>query len=160
MSNKAFENTFEDLTFEDLFGVERDDGLNFSTYPYAGVVKAKLTGVEDNVLIAIAKILRNHSKYLGVFRGYDNLRLPNQYNGKARANFTLGDSYDEKIGSDLARKRCMSKYHKNFDKRMVSFLTDVRTVLAAVEHYCDTTGIDYSNAESVTDIRAKRFNNT
>lgn len=142
-----------------MANVERDDGLKFSTYPEAGVVKAKLTGVEENVLIAIAKILGNHSKYLGVT--YDPaLILSGQFTGKARANFTLGDSYDEKIGSDLARKRCMSKYHKNFDKRMVSFLTDVRTVLAAVEHYCDTTGIDYSNAESVTDIRAKRFNNT
>lgn len=142
-----------------MANVERDDGLKFSTYPEAGVVKAKLTGVEDNVFIAICKILGNHSKFLSVYYD-DELELSNQYNGKARANFTLGDSYDEKIGSDLARKRCMSKYHKNFDKRMVSFLTDVRTVLAAVEHYCDTTGIDYSNAESVTDIRAKRFNNT
>lgn len=142
-----------------MANVERDDGLKFSTYPEAGVVKAKLTGVQDNVFIAICKILGNHSKFLSVYYD-DELELSNQYNGKARANFTLGDSYDEKIGSDLARKRCMSKYHKNFDKRMVSFLTDVRTVLAAVEHYCDTTGIDYSNAESVTDIRAKRFNNT
>ena len=142
-----------------VFETNRDDGLKFSTYPEAGVVKAKLTGVQDNVFIAIYKLLDNHSKFLNVY--YDGeLMLDNQFNGKARANFTLGDSYDEKIGSDLARKRCMSKYHKNFDKRMVSFLTDVRTLLAAVEHYCDTTGIDYTNAESVAEIRAKRFNNT
>ncbi len=155
MSNKAFESTLEDL-----LGIGQDDGLNFSTYPHAGVVKAKLIGVEDNVLIAIGKLLKNHSKYLGVFRGYDKLKLDNQFNGKARANFSLGDAYDEKFGSDLARKRCMAKYHKNFDKRMVAFLTDVRTLLAATEHYCDTTGIDYSGAESVAELRAKRFGNT
>lgn len=142
-----------------MANVERDDGLKFSTYPDAGVVKAKLIGVEENVLIAIAKILGNHSKYLGVTY-HPDLILSSQYNGKARANFTLGDTYDEKIGADLSRKRCMSKYHKNFDKRMVTFLTDVRTVLAAIEHYCDTTGIDYSDAESVAEIRAKRFGNT
>lgn len=155
MNNKAFESTLEDL-----LGIGQDDGLNFSTYPHAGVVKAKLTGVEDNVLIAIGKLLRNHSKYLGVFRSHDELTLGNQFTGKARANFTMGDAYDEKVGSDLARKRCMAKYHRNFDKRMVSFLTDVRTLLAATEHYCDINGIDYSDAKSIAEIRAKRFGNT
>lgn len=142
-----------------MANVERNDGLKFSTYPHAGVVKAKLTGIEDNVFIAICKILGNHSKFLSAY--YDGeLMLPNQYNGKAKTNFTLGDTYNEETGSKLARERCMSKYHKNFDKRMVAFLTDVRTVLAATEHYCDTVGIDYSGAESVAELRAKRFGNT
>ena len=142
-----------------VFESERDEGLKFSTYPNAGVVKAKLTGVEDNVFIAICKLLGNHSKFLSVY--YDGeLKLENQFNGKARANFSMGDAYDEKFGSDLARKRCMAKYHKNFDKRMVSFLTDVRTLLAATEHYCDINGIDYSDTESIAEIRAKRFGNT
>lgn len=142
-----------------MANVERDDGLKFATYPEAGVVKAKLIGVEENVLVAIAKILGNHSKYLGVT--YDpDLILSGQFTGKARANFALGDTYDEKVGTTLARERCMSKYHKNFDKRMLKFLTDVRSVVAAVEHYCDTVGIDYSNTESITDIRSKRFGNT
>lgn len=139
----------------------RQDGLSFSYYPQAGVVKAKLNGVEWNVMTAIEKLCRNHSKYLKCdYRTSKDLIMSNQFFGKARANFELGDAYDKIHGEDLARERCMAKYHKNFDSRMCLFLEDVRTLLGAVEHYCDVVGIDYSEVESVEEIRAKRFNNT
>ena len=140
----------------------RQDGLNFSYYPQAGVVKAKLNGVEFNVLTAIHKLCRNHSKFLSC--RYDDdieaLFMSDQFSGKSRANQKMGDTYDQTYGEELARERCMAKYHKNFDSRMRLFLEDVRTLLGAVEHYCDVVGIDYSEVESVEKIRAKRFNNT
>ena len=136
----------------------RQDGLSFSYYPQAGVVKAKLNGVECNVLTAILKLLRNHSKYLKCYPTND-LIMSDQFFGKSRANQSMGDTYDQTYGEDLARERCMAKYHKNFDSRMRLFLEDVRTLLGAVEHYCDVVGIDYSEVESVEEIRAKRFNN-
>ena len=135
------------------------DGLSFTHYPHAGVVKAKLNGVENNVMIAISKLCRNHSKYLNCYYD-DRLVMSNQFNGKSRANYSMGDSFVQQYGEDLARERCMKKYHKNFDSRMRSFLEDVRTLLGAVEHYCDVVGIDYSDVDSVAEIRAKRFNNT
>ena len=139
----------------------RQDGLNFSYYPQAGVVKAKLNGVEWNVLTAIHKLCRNHSKFLSL-RRYDDdtLIMSDQFFGKSRANQKMGDTYNQTCGENLARERCMAKYHKNFDSRMRLFLEDVRTLLGAVEHYCDVVGVDYSEVESVEEIRAKRFNNT
>ena len=137
----------------------RRDGLTFSYYPQAGVVKAKLNGVQFNVLIAIHKLCRNHSKFLNCYPE-DALFMSDQFSGKSRANQKMGDTYNQTCGENLARERCMAKYHKNFDSRMRLFLEDVRTLLGAVEHYCDVVGIDYSEVESVEEIRAKRFNNT
>ena len=137
----------------------RQDGLNFSYYPQAGVVKAKLNGVEWNVMTAIHKLCRNHSKFLNCYPTND-LIMSDQFSGKSRANQKMGDTYNQTCGENLARERCMAKYHKNFDSRMRLFLEDVRTLLGAVEHYCDVVGIDYSEVESVEEIRAKRFNNT
>ena len=150
--------TYEEMII-DAMRSDGDDGLKFSTYPNAGIVKAKLIGVEDNVMVAITKLLRNHSKYL-VCPHTEALMISDQFNGKARANFTMGDSFNEETGSELARKRCMNKYHKNFDSRMRMFLADVRSAVAAVEHYCDTVGVDYSKVDSIEEIRAKRFGNT
>ena len=137
----------------------RQDGLSFSYYPQAGVVKAKLNGVEWNVMTAIHKLCRNHSKFLSCYPD-DALFMSDQFSGKSRANQKMGDTYNQTCGENLARERCMAKYHKNFDSRMRLFLEDVRTLLGAVEHYCDVVGIDYSEVESVEEIRAKRFNNT
>ena len=137
----------------------RQDGLSFSYYPQAGVVKAKLNGVEWNVMTAIHKLCRNHSKFLNCYPD-DALLMSDQFFGKSRANQKMGDTYDQTCGENLARERCMAKYHKNFDSRMCLFLEDVRTLLGAVEHYCDVVGIDFSNVDSVEKIRAKRFNNT
>lgn len=137
----------------------RRDGLTFSYYPQAGVVKAKLNGVEWNVMTAIHKLCRNHSKFLNCYPD-DALFMSDQFFGKSRANQKMGDTYDQTCGENLARERCMAKYHKNFDSRMCLFLEDVRTLLGAVEHYCDVVGIDFSNVDSVEKIRAKRFNNT
>ena len=137
----------------------RQDGLSFSYYPQAGVVKAKLNGVEWNVMTAIHKLCRNHSKFLNCCPD-DALFMSDQFFGKSRANQKMGDTYNQTCGENLARERCMAKYHKNFDSRMRLFLEDVRTLLGAVEHYCDVVGIDYSEVESVAEIRAKRFNNT
>ena len=137
----------------------RQDGLSFSYYPQAGVVKAKLNGVEWNVMTAIHKLCRNHSKFLNCCPD-DALFMSDQFSGKSRANQKMGDTYNQTCGENLARERCMAKYHKNFDSRMRLFLEDVRTLLGAVEHYCDVVGIDYSEGESVEEIRAKRFNNT
>ena len=137
----------------------RQDGLSFSYYPQAGVVKAKLNGVEWNVMTAIHKLCRNHSKFLNCYPD-DVLFMSDQFFGKSRANQKMGDTYNQTCGENLARERCMAKYHKNFDSRMRLFLEDVRTLLGAVEHYCDVVGIDYSDVDSVEKIRAKRFNNT
>lgn len=137
----------------------RQDGLSFSYYPQAGVVKAKLNGVEWNVMTAIHKLCRNHSKFLNCYPD-DALLMSDQFFGKSRANQKMGDTYNQTCGENLARERCMAKYHKNFDSRMCLFLEDVRTLLGAVEHYCDVVGIDFSNVDSVEKIRAKRFNNT
>ena len=137
----------------------RRDALTFSYYPQAGVVKAKLNGVEWNVMTAIHKLCRNHSKFLNCYHD-DALLMSDQFFGKSRANQKMGDTYNQTCGENLARERCMAKYHKNFDSRMCLFLEDVRTLLGAVEHYCDVVGIDFSNVDSVEKIRAKRFNNT
>ena len=137
----------------------RQDGLSFSYYPQAGVVKAKLNGVEWNVMTAIHKLCRNHSKFLNCYPE-DALFMSDQFSGKSRANQKMGDVYNQTCGENLARERCMAKYHKNFDSRMCLFLEDVRTLLGAVEHYCDVVGIDFSDVDSVEKIRAKRFNNT
>lgn len=137
----------------------RQDGLTFSYYPQAGVVKAKLNGVEWNVMTAIHKLCRNHSKFLNCCPD-DALFMSDQFFGKSRANQKMGDTYNQTCGENLARERCMAKYHKNFDSRMCLFLEDVRTLLGAVEHYCDVVGIDFSDVDSVEKIRAKRFNNT
>lgn len=146
------------LTFN--FDNNRHDGLDFTTNPNIGKVEATLYGVENNARVAIRKILRNNSKYLRMNSSTSDvpsLFLNNAYYGKAKTNMTKGDIYDEKIGRNLAHERCMTKYHKNFDSKIRLFLKDVRTLLGAVERYCDVNGIDTSSVPSVEEIRSKRF---
>lgn len=148
------------FNFGDTRDNERADGLEFSTNPNIGKVEATLYGVENNARIAIRKILRNNSKYLEMTpstSGTPSLSLNNIYYGKAKTNLTKGDTYDEQIGRELAHERCMNKYHKNFDAKIRLFLKDVRTLLGAVERYCDVNGIDTSSVPSVEEIRSKRF---
>ena len=107
----------------------RQDGLSFSYYPQAGVVKAKLNGVEWNVMTAIHKLCRNHSKFLNCCPD-DELFMSDQFSGKSRANQKMGDTYNQTCGENLARERCMAKYHKNFDSRLRLFLQAARTILS------------------------------
>jgi hypothetical protein len=154
--------TKEDFPFEAEEDDEEDyeaeeDGLYYSIYPQGGVVKAQLKGVQYNAVAAIEKLTENHSKYLSV----DDIVpafIKDEYRGKARCNIALGDVYDEDTGCEIARKKCMAKYHKAFDNKIRDFLKDVRTLCAGIEHYCDKNNIDYSSVKSVKDIKDISFN--
>ena len=81
----------------------RQDGLSFSYYPQAGVVKAKLNGVEWNVMTAIHKLCRNHSKFLNCYPE-DALFMTDQFFGKSRANQKIvaaeAEAQSAKIAAD------------------------------------------------------------
>ena len=49
--------------------------------------------------------------------------MPNQY--KASVYCAADDEYDEKIGREMAKKKVLEKYYRDFDKRMDMLRCDV-----------------------------------
>ena len=83
--------------------------------------------------------------------------MANSYVGKAKVNTDEGDTFDYEVGSKLARERCLDKYHKAFDSRIVWALEDARSLVAWIEHYAEKKNIDTSGVASVDELKEMYF---
>ena len=83
--------------------------------------------------------------------------MANSYVGKAKVNTEEGDTFYYEIGSKLARKRCLDKYHKAFDSRIAWALEDARSLVAWIEHYAEKKNIDTSGIASVEELKEVYF---
>ena len=140
---------------------DRPSGLNFETFNNR-VVKASLYDTGDDAIRAINSICyKANLKVIdtGVFFFFF-LSIPDTFIGKAKLNVAQGDTWNEETGSQLARERCLSKYHKAFDSRIAIALEDARTLVACFEHYCNKHSIDTSKVMSIEDIKDRKFSGT
>lgn len=83
--------------------------------------------------------------------------MDNEFSAHSKVNLAKGDTYDKEYGENLAKARCLDKYHKQFNKRMCAFLNDARAMIASVEHYMDKHNIDYSQVESIESMKETKF---
>lgn len=134
-------------------------GITYQHIPHAGKTIATLEGCGNNLENIIWKLVVNNSRYLG-FIGVNSTKeliMSDRYRGIAKVNTADGDVYEEAEGKTVAYKKVMHKYHKNLDSRLRIFLTDVRGLLAGIEHYLDKKGVDYSKVPSVEELKKNRF---
>lgn len=83
--------------------------------------------------------------------------MTDEFSAHSKVNLAKGDTYDKEYGENLAKVRCLEKYHKQFNKRMCAFLKDARVMIASVERYMDKHNIDYSRVESIESMKETRF---
>lgn len=137
-------------------------GITYQHIPHVGKTIATLEGCGDNLENIIWKLVVNNSRYLGFIgcnaeESKKSLTMKDRYRSVAKCNTADGDIYDEAEGKLVAYKKVMNKYHKNLDNNLRIFLTDVRSLVAGIEHYLDKKGVDYSKIPSVEDIKKNRF---
>ena len=54
------------------------------------------------------------------------LTMPNEF--KVTVNCMDVDEFDENVGKSIARKRLLKNYYKSFDKKIASFMRDLREI--------------------------------
>ena len=121
------------------------------------VVRATLENTDYDAERSICKILCNVPTSVINFmvkpRFSGCCEMANSYVGKAKVNTDEGDTFDYEVGSKLARERCLDKYHKAFDSRVVWALEDARSLVAWIEHYAEKKNIDTSGVVSVDELK-------
>lgn len=137
--------------------IRPDGGLTYTSIPQAGKTIATLEGCENNMEAVLWKLVINNSKYLGYAANTDSLPLKPQYRGIVRVNTNDGDTWDEEVGKYEAYRKAMGKYHKDMDRNLRTFLADVRSLCAGVEHYLDKRNVDYSNVPTIEGLKKSRF---
>ena len=139
---------------------ERPSGLQYDVFNEK-VVKASLIGTDGDAWSAVSSVVgKANLNCLGVVVSAYELSMPPIFTGKAKLNTDEGDTWDLDVGKDLARKRCLDKYHRNFDTRIKMVLKDARKLVAFLEHYCEKKGIDTSSVSSIDELYDKAFNGT
>ena len=139
---------------------DRPSGLNFETFNNR-VVKASLYDTGTDASRAINSICDKANLRVldaGIYFS-EKAYIPDSFTGKAKLNVAQGDTWNEETGSQLARERCLSKYHKAFDSRITMALEDARALVVCFEHYCKKHGIDSSKIPTEDEIKNKRFGN-
>ena len=106
-----------------------------------------LVNAEDDAETTIKGIIRRS--------GFNNKSYPmnNEFEGRSKCNVEAGDTYDHETGFKMATERCLGKYHKQLNTRLLQFLASVRNLCAYTEHYLDKQGIKYDNVMSVEDMK-------
>ena len=103
------------------------------------IVGEKYGSTTFDALDIIEKLVTNNSRYLTVDFNFtnnrtDELLMKQTYKGVAKCHPDY-DVYNEEIGRDLARDKCIAKYENARDKRLVTFLKDLWRLTEATEQY-------------------------
>lgn len=138
---------------------KRRNGVTVQQFPKYGKTIATLSGAEDNALNIIQKIVSKSQNTFNWFavENIDKLQLRNQYKGVCKVNEKDGDIFNAEYGVDLARAKCMSRYHRDLDPILRKYLTEARRLVAGFEHYMYTHNISFDNVKSVDDMRLYDF---
>lgn len=133
---------------------------NSSSFKYEAyndkIVKAVLMDTRDDFGSVVEKIFDRAN--LESFWAIDNSSfMKDSYSGKAKVNFDDGDTFNFDTGKEIARKRCLEKYHKAFDKRMCQLLYDARKLEATIEFYAKKKGVDFSCVPNVEEVLKNKY---
>lgn len=131
------------------------NGVTIKQFPEYGKTIAVLSGTELNACNILNRIVNNLPEDSSIFMNidYDDVILRNQYKGVCKVNEKDGDTFNSEYGKDLARAKCMQRYHRDLDPILRKYLTDARKLVAAFEHYMWKHNIDFENVKSVEDMR-------
>ena len=133
----------------------RPEGLSYRQFAGPGITKASLSGVSENFIAMVDKINRNtnHAIFLN---DYDFWLKP-EYNATVKVNVADGDVWDELRGQEEARKKVMTKYHRDFDKNMVYLLNELHKFEAGLLHYSKKHYIKLDGVVSPAEYEEKMY---
>ena len=115
-------------------------------YPEAQVVKATMSDCDQDIAEVVNKIAKRSSHYFGFCRwGRSNhtTLMKHRFEGVARVYPNSGDVYDAQAGKIIAKNKCVEKYNKSFDKKMIKVVHDAENFVKALKDYCDKHYIEY-----------------
>ena len=137
----------------------RKGAVIYRTYEQGGVVRAEIDDVKHDASEAIRRMMLNSDIKMidtDLLYASDAAELDYSYYGKARVHSE--DEFDITEGENISRAKALEKYHRAYDKKILAFLKDARSLVATIEHYCEKKGIDTSSVLSVDGLKAARFN--
>lgn len=142
----------------------RPNGLSFTNYNDR-CIKAKLQNTEMDGFKAISSIVDKATgrslpveciAEVAVLLA-DGYVLESSYEGKSQVNIADGDVFDLDLGYDIAKNRCLDKYHKDFDALICKALERARTLTVAITRYCEKHKINIENVPSEKEIHDKVY---
>ena len=83
--------------------------------------------------------------------------MEDYYVGHSKVHSNGEDEFNEKYGEELARKRCLDKYHHAMNNKLRQFLIEVRHLCAYIERYMEKHGVKYDDLMSVDELKETRF---
>lgn len=133
----------------------RPEGLSYRQFAGPGITKASLNGVSENFITMVDKINENtnHTVCLNA----TDFWLKPEYNATVKVNVADGDVWDELRGQEEARKKVMTKYHRDFDKKMVHLLNELHKFEAGLLHYSKKHYIKLEGVVSPAEYEEKMF---
>lgn len=121
-----------------------------------GKTVAYVNGCYNDANEIIFNILSNSGAKLAPLY-MEDYEMPASFKAWSKCNVNKGDTFDPEYGKELAKKRCLDKYHKQLNSRLLLFLADVREIVARTERYLDKHSIDYSSVDSIDTMKVKKF---
>ena len=133
----------------------RPERLSYRQFVGPGITKASLCGVSENFIATVDKINENTNH--AVFLNASNFWLKPEYNATVKVNVADGDVWDDLRGQEEARKKVMTKYHRDFDKNMVHLLNELHKFEAGLLHYSKKHYIKLDGVVSPAEYEEKMF---
>ena len=134
----------------------RPEGLSYRQFAGPGITKASLNGVSKNFISMVDKINEN-TTYAVFLDTTGDFWLKPEYNATVKVNVADGDVWDELRGQEEARKKVMTKYHRDFDKKMVYLLNELHKFEAGLLHYSKKHYIKLDSVMSPAEYEEKMF---
>ena len=141
------------LQYNIVKDVKSKDGS--STY-FVGRTTARLEDCSEDAYTIINKICDNMTHACTMWF-CDRYVMDDVFTAKSKLNVAQGDVYDMQHGKDLAQERVLEKYHRQLNKKLMTFLADARELVARTEHYLEKHDIDYSDVMSVETIKETKL---
>lgn len=92
--------------------------------PEEKIVIAVMEGTkEEPVRYDAINFIKRHSDFGNIVELYRKYRIRDRYVGIAKCHDQ--DDFDEEFGKELAKRRALSKHHKDFAKKVRAFIGEI-----------------------------------
>lgn len=136
----------------------RSKGMQYTSYNERKVV-ARLENTTDDALAAISSIFykrgsRMPSTLTALLLDGD-WRMKKNYMGMAKLR--LPDVFDEDTGKQMAKRRCLDNYHKDFDSIICRAIYNLRRYLVSLQVYAEKHNIDTYRVPTMDEIKVQVY---
>ena len=135
------------------------NGISYTQIMPIGKTIATLDGCKYNLSRFLNRIASENSTSIVFYPDDDRFYLNESYRASSKVNYDGGDTFNSEIGCEISKEKVMNKYHRDFDVGILKFINELRTVEAALQHYCDKHYIDYTELEVPEEIKLRKFAN-